>query len=133
MQEVQELKQIPKGIDEKIDQNPQNQKVSPETYKQIHDLGVVFGRLHMYPSEGVNLSLHESWDLSQEIKDLRKDVSGIQKRMWDIENYYLNAKRDLMNNLDLWISSIPKIAQKIGKNDDSPVSSTMFGERTFYV
>lgn len=94
-----------------------NQEVPPETYKQIQGLKRVF-----YPSEGANLSSHESSDLSQKIKDLSKDVSGLQTRIWDMEKIYFN----LMSNLDLWISSIPEIAQKIGKND-SPV----FGERTF--
>ena len=99
-----------------------NQEVPPETYKQTQGLKRVF-----YPLEGANLSSYESSDLSQKIKDLSKDVSGLQTKIWDMEKIYFN----LMRNLDLWISSIPEIAQKIGKNDDSPVPSTRFGERTF--
>lgn len=128
-----ELKQIPKGVDRKIDQSPRNQEVPPETYKQLQGLERVFGRLPIYPSEGVELSSLESWGITQKMEDLRNDFSRIQRKMSDIENYYLNARWDLMNNLGLWISNIPEIAQKIRKNDDSSVSSTMFGERTFYV
>jgi|GEM_PF-4110535 hypothetical protein len=55
-----ELKQIPKGVDRKIDQSPRNQEVPPETYKQLQGLERVFGRLPIYPSEGVELSSLES-------------------------------------------------------------------------
>ena len=124
-----DVKEVSNDVKEEVRtiEDVANQEVPPETYKKFQDIKRVF-----YPSEGANLSLHESWDLSQKIEDLSKDVSGLQERVAGIEkNYYLTARRDFMNNLDSWVSSIPEIAQKIGKNDDSSVPSTKFGERTF--
>lgn len=59
MQEVPnqyaELKKNPEGVDGKIAQEPRNKEISPEAFKQFQGLKRIF-----YPSEGVNLSLHES-------------------------------------------------------------------------